>query len=118
MVVGRGVYFGASAGGLPGSRGVRASADSCGGLIFRLASFPKSRRSRNDRGDRSAGLKPGRRSSQGVEIDEDIAGLGAFARADVAAGFEDVQDAGGAGVAEAEAALEERGAGLSASWPK
>jgi hypothetical protein len=48
-----------------------------------------------------------------VEVDEDVAGFSAFAGADDAAVFEFVHDAGGAGVAEAEAALEEGDAGLA-----
>ena len=47
-----------------------------------------------------------------VEVNEDVAWLGAFARADVAAFFEDVHDAGGAAVADLEPALQERDAGL------
>ena len=47
-----------------------------------------------------------------IEINEDVAGFGAFARADDAAVFQFIHDAGGAGVAEAQAALHEGDAGL------
>ena len=47
-----------------------------------------------------------------VQIDQNIARLGAFARADDAAVFQFIHDARGAAVAEAQAALQERDAGF------
>ena len=48
-------------------------------------------------------------SSHRIEIHEDIARFGTFTGADVSAGLKDVQNPGGPGVAEAQAALEKRG---------
>src|SRR6266498_5241765 len=50
--------------------------------------------------------------SHRVEVAKDLPRLRALTGTDVAALLEDIEDAGGAGVAEAQAALEERGAGL------
>jgi hypothetical protein len=48
----------------------------------------------------------------GVKVAQDFTGFCAFARSDVTAGLEDVEDPGSAGVAEAEPALEEGGGGF------
>ncbi len=50
--------------------------------------------------------------SDRIEIDEDLSGFRAFSGADVATAFKDVEDTCGAGVTEAEAALEQGGACL------
>ena len=47
-----------------------------------------------------------------IQIDQNVARLGAFARADDAAVFQFVHDARGAGIAEAQAALQQGDAGF------
>src|ERR1019366_1300564 len=57
-------------------------------------------------------LLPAAVYSSAIQINQNVARLGAFAGADDAAAFQFVHDARGAGVTEAQAALEQRHAGL------